>query len=386
MRSGDPRCVKSGSSAIRVVVATIVVASAATLLYRAFAGIDTAATVRAICQAGRLAPLALLPFAVAMTLDAAGIRILLGTLGRSVSLAHLVPIRIATEALHLTAPAGFVVADSAAAKLLEMRFGVAIDEGAVLAVARKWLVMRAHAAYLIVGAVCGGGLLLRLSERRLGGGWLPWAVGASALVPLGLSLALGVGFRGRSAVQGLQRALGKLPWRALRELALRCRRGALVADKSLARVGAARPATWLAASSFFVCWLVESVETALIVRLVGGPVDLAFAMAVEVSISLLRSVGNIAPAGLGVQDAGYAVLFESMGLPSHTTAAFVLLKRAKELVWIALGYCLLAAMRRPRSMAAAPASGLLGGRIARSAAVRAILGQHRRPAARQPAV
>src|SRR5579862_6086387 len=147
MQGSDPGCVKSGSSAIRGVVATIVVASAATLLYRAFAGIDTVATVRAVCQAGRLAPLALLPFAVAMTLDATGIRILLGTLGRSVPLAHLVPIRIATEALHLTAPAGFVVADSAAAKLLEMRFGVPIDEGAVLAVARKWLVMRAHAAY-----------------------------------------------------------------------------------------------------------------------------------------------------------------------------------------------------------------------------------------------
>ena len=61
----------------------------------------------------------------------------------------------------------------------------------------------------------------------------------------------------------------------------------------------------------------------------------------------MRSVGNFAPAGLGVQDAGYAVILQAMGLPGPTTAAFVLLKRGKELVWIAVGYALLMALRRP---------------------------------------
>jgi hypothetical protein len=38
-----------------------------------------------------------------------------------------------------------------------------------------------------------------------------------------------------------------------------------------------------------------------------------------------------------------------MGLSPDVTAAFVLLKRAKELVWIGVGYGLLAALRRPES-------------------------------------
>jgi hypothetical protein len=375
--------VKSGSPAVRIVVPAVVVLLAAALLYRALAGIDARATARAVCQAGRYAPLALLPFVVSMTLDATGILMLLRTLGRSVPLARLVPIRMATEALHQTAPAGFVVADSAMAKLLDTRCATPMAEGGVLAVARKWLVMRAHAGYIALGAFVGAGLLVRVSERNLGGSWLPWAVGASALVPLGLSLALGAGFRGRPAFARIQLALGKLPWPALRDRAARWGSGAVVVDNHLARVGAARSVTWAAATAFFACWLVEAFETALIVRLVGGPFDLAFAMAVEVSISLLRSVGNVAPAGLGVQDAGYAVLFQSMGLPPHTTAAFVLLKRAKELVWIALGYGLLASMR---GAAPVPESALLGGRVARPAALRAILNQYRRPASRQPAV
>jgi hypothetical protein len=326
---------------------------AGALLLKAFAGIDAGATWRALREAGRWAPLALLPFVLAMTLDAAGIGILLGTLGRRVTLADVLPIRIASEALHLTAPAGFVVADSATAALLDARCGVPVDEGAVIAIARKWLVMRAHAVYLAGGALVGAALLAGVSRRALGGPWLPWAVGASGLAPLTLSLALGAGFRGRPAIVRLQEALGRLPWRGLRARVARWRSGALRTDAKLALVGASRRATWMACASFFGCWLCESVETAIIVRLVGGPLDLIFAMACEVGISMLRSIGNVAPAGLGVQDAGYAVLFEAMGLPPHTTAAFVLLKRAKELVWIGVGYALLAVLRRPAAVAPA---------------------------------
>jgi glycosyltransferase 2 family protein len=339
------------------------VAVAGALLVRTFAGIDTRATWQAVADAGRWAPLALLPFVLGMTLDATGIGILLRTLGHSVPLAKLLPIRIATEALHLTAPAGFVVADSAAAALLDARCGVPVSEGAVLAIARKWLVMRAHGAYIMLGAVCGAAVLAGISGRVLGGGWLPWAVGASGLVPLSLSIAVGSGFRGRPALLRLQTALCRLPWPALRAHVARWRGGAVTVDGHLARIGAARTSTWLAAASFFGAWLVESLETAIVLRLVGGPLDLGFAMGVEVGISLLRSIGNVAPAGLGVQDAGYAVLFEAMGLPAHTAAAFVLLKRGKEIVWIGVGYSLLAVMRRSarnRVISSAPVPAALG--------------------------
>ena len=106
-----------------------------------------------------------------MTLDAAGIGILLRALGRRVPLARLVTIRIATEALHLTAPAGFLVADSATAALLDTRCGVPVAEGAVIAIARKWLVTRSHAAYILLGAFSGAaalaGVSLRPSRRSL---------------------------------------------------------------------------------------------------------------------------------------------------------------------------------------------------------------------------
>ena len=369
-----------GSPAIRRACGVAVALAAVALLLKAFAGIDAAAACRAATSAGRWAPLVLVPFVAAMALDATGIRVLLATLGRRVPLARLLPIRIATEALHLTAPGGFVVADSATAALLEARCGVPVAEGAVLAIARKWLVMRAHAAYILLGAACGAAALTGVSGRLLGGRWLAWAVAASALAPLSLSLALGMGFRGQPALVRLQSALGRLPWRAARERVAGWRCGAIAVDEHLASVGAAGAATWLATATYFACWLVEAFETALILRLVGGPMDLGLAMAVEVGVSLVRSIGNVAPAGLGVQDAGYAVLFEALGVPAPTTAAFVLLKRGKEVVWIAAGYALLVTMRRPTS---ADSARVAGG-VARSAPMRAIFGDARRPAPGQP--
>jgi hypothetical protein len=377
--------VSGGSPAVRTACATVVAAAAIALLVKAFAGIDVVAVGRAIAAAGRWAPAALAPFALGMTIDAAGIRVLLRALSRpgvsrSVPLSRLLSIRIATEALHLTAPAGFVVADSATAALLDTRCGVPVAEGAVLAIARKWLVTRAHAVYILLGAACGAGALTGASGRVPGGRWLVWAVAASALAPLTISVVLGAGFRGRSALLRMQGVLGKLPWRAARERVSRWRDGAVAVDGHMARVGAARAATRLATVSYFTGWLVEALETALILRLVGGPLNLGLAIAVEVAVSLVRSVGNVAPAGLGVQDAGYALLFEALGLPAPTTAAFVLLKRAKELVWIAVGYALLAAMRRPVVVD----SVRVARGVARSAPMRAIFGDARRAAPGQP--
>jgi hypothetical protein len=50
-----------------------------------------------------------------------------------------------------------------------------------------------------------------------------------------------------------------------------------------------------------------------------------------------------APSGLGVQDMGYMAFFTALGLPDAGAlgAAFVLLKRSKEILWVAIGYLLL---------------------------------------------
>jgi glycosyltransferase 2 family protein len=180
-------------------------------------------------------------------------------------------------------------------------------------------------------------------------GLVPWAIGASALVPLALSIVLGLGLRGGDVFTRLLRIVSELPWPALRKRTMRWRDGVVAVDARLAAVARAGWATWVAAAAFLGAWFFEALDTAVVVRLVGGPPSLAFAFASEVGISMVRSMGNIAPAGLGVQDAGYATLLPAMGMTPDVAAAFVLVKRGKELVWIALGYALLAVVRRAES-------------------------------------
>jgi len=333
----------------RLALGAFVLSCAVATLARAFRGVRIGATWSAIAAVGPSAPLMLAPFIAAMVVDALGVQFLLRPLGRAVPLAQIVPIRIATEALHLTAPAGFLVADSAAASLLDSRCGVPVAEGAMVAFARRWLVMRSHAAYVLLGAAVGGAILSAVSARYLGGPWLGWAVAAASLVPLLMSQALGEGFRGRGLIARMHAAASRAPWRWLREHTSRWREGAVSVDDRLASIGVAHAVTWSATGAFFACWLLEAIDTAIVLWLVGAPLDIAFAMAAEVGISLLRSAGNVVPAGLGVQDAGYATLLPAMGVAPDACAAFVVLKRGKELLWIALGYALLAVLRKSES-------------------------------------
>jgi hypothetical protein len=336
----------------RAVLGALVALAALALVARAFRGVDLGATMRAVGRVGPLAPLALTPFLAGMCFDAAGMQILLGALGRHVPLARLAAIRIATEALHVTAPAGFLVADSANATLLRAGWGVPLGDGALLAVARKWLVMRAHSVYVVLGAACGAVALAEVSRRHLGGPWLPWAIAGSALVPLGLSVGIGAGLRSGGTLARMHASLSRLLRSASGQRRAHWADQVAAVDTKMASLAHARTATWAAAGAFLGCWLMEALDTAVLVALVGGPADLRLALTAEVGISMLRSIGNVAPAGLGVQDAGYAMLLPALGMHAETVAAFVLLKRGKELVWIATGYTLLAALRRPARRAA----------------------------------
>jgi hypothetical protein len=65
-------------------------------------------------------------------------------------------------------------------------------------------------------------------------------------------------------------------------------------------------------------------------------------------------LGGSRPAGLGLQDLGYVTAFAALGIPdaANLGAAFILLKRTKELCWIGTGYSLLALdTRQPRAPA-----------------------------------
>jgi uncharacterized membrane protein YbhN (UPF0104 family) len=257
----------------------------------------------------------------------------------------MLPVRLASEALHISVPAGFVASDTATAMLLAARFEVPVRDGIVASIARKWLVMRAHAVYIFLGAVVGFASLAALSRQVFGAEVLPWVVLGSAAVPLGASWAVGAGLLGRSTFTRLHAGLAALPSRRLVRW-LACHRSEAVAtDAQVTRLRAAQPSTTAATLAFLTCWSLEALESALLLRLVGADVALSSVAAVEAGLSLVRSLVVIAPSGIGVVDLGYATVLPALGAGADGAAAFVLLKRAKELAWVMTGYAILAALR-----------------------------------------
>jgi uncharacterized membrane protein YbhN (UPF0104 family) len=93
--------------------------------------------------------------------------------------------------------------------------------------------------------------------------------------------------------------------------------------------------------------------------LTGVELPFAAVLAMEVSVSVLRNLIVVVPAGLGIQDAGWAAWLAAAGVPdpANAAAAFVLVKRSKEAVLAVTGYVFLAlrsSLARGRSAALEP--------------------------------
>jgi putative membrane protein len=89
----------------------------------------------------------------------------------------------------------------------------------------------------------------------------------------------------------------------------------------------------LAASAaiHLVGWILSGIGVWLTIRLIGGHIDIASAIAIEAVLCALRSAAVFVPGALGVQEAGYALLLPLFGLPAEMGLAVSLLKRAREI-------------------------------------------------------
>jgi hypothetical protein len=261
-------------------------------------GVDWHATWRMASAAGFGIALALVPFGVGLILDTTGVLVLARTAAIEVRGVTLLGVRVVSEALHFGAPGGVVAAEAAALALFARRCGIEPRQAGLLVAGRKWLVMRAHAIYLTAAAVLSASVLGSIR------GSLPGWVLASALVPLALSIVLEAAYLG---IDG-------------------------------ERVRRARRATVAGTLVFLAAWLVESAETAVMLRLLRAPLPMAAVLAVESTISVARSAVALMPGGLGLQDLGYATTLGALGASHETAAAFVILKRLKEVAWIAIGF------------------------------------------------
>jgi uncharacterized membrane protein YbhN (UPF0104 family) len=316
-------------------------------------GTEVQALLGRVGVAGAL--LIILPQLVAISLESYAWKLTFHATGARPRWRSLLRVRIATEALAQSLPAGVAFAESIKPVLLARHAGLTLEQSVAGMTARKVLLLISQSVYVVALAALGFAALEAASMRIVGAPHL-------GVVTIGVGLALGLGgitlallLRRSTLARGVLRLLSRLPNARLRARLARHSGAFHATDGALSTLFRAPPRSLLGPlAGFGAAWLVEALETWLILALLGVPVGFATAGSIEVVLSLVRNIVFVVPAGLGVQDFGYAACFGGFGLPESASlaAAFVLLKRSKELFWIGVGYTTLgsdlgALLRRP---------------------------------------
>jgi uncharacterized membrane protein YbhN (UPF0104 family) len=319
--------------------------------------VDQAAAM--VVRSGAWVAVGLLPYAVALALDALAWQHLLKPVTLA-PLALLVRVRLRCDAFGATVPGGTLVGESIAPAWL--RASMPLEVGVAAVAARKCVVGAAEGLYLVASGIAAFSVMATRSRA------VPWIVLALGLAMLALFVSVGLALRSGAIAGRLHRRLASIPVGPLRGWIAPAARAFADTDERLASILRGSPGRLaLACLLSLLAWTVESVESWLLLRLVGVTLPLHTVIAFEASASLLRSIGAFSPGGLGVQDAGYIAALGALGMPEAITAgaAFLVLKRGKDLVWAVAGYAslLLAGSRPPSPIGCAlPGATLEGAR------------------------
>jgi len=109
------------------------------------------------------------------------------------------------------------------------------------------------------------------------------------------------------------------------------------------------------ASSFvfgFLGWTAGAGETWLILHLLGASVSVVTALIVEAFATGISFATFFLPTDVGVEEGGSVATFLALGLSGATGLSLVLVRRVREVAWMALGLLLLFAGNRRQSQSA----------------------------------
>jgi hypothetical protein len=271
----------------------------------------------------------------------------LRALGHRVDWIDLYIARFIGEAMTLSLPGGTGIAESTLPSIVHARTNVPRLDVLASSAAKRWTLMRAHALYVIVGGMCGFWVLGGASRTLIGSDALPWIVLLSCALPLVTSLVM----QATLSSGVLVRVLGR--FRLAKDLLQRT-------DRSLVVLARSRDLVPLA--QLFCAWLCESLETMIVLRVLGAAPSFAMVLSIEAGLSVVRSAVFFAPAGLGVQDLGYLRALDALGM-GDVAPAFVVLKRSREIMVALVGWIAFAFLRKRHCMLAEPGVGLVGPKV-----------------------
>jgi glycosyltransferase 2 family protein len=333
-----------GDIAVRV----LFVGVAAVVLWNTLRQADLGRAAEQASAVGAPIALCLVPYIAIIACHAEAYRRVLGVLGHRISFPRIYSVVLSTEAVLMSFPAGIAVSDSLNPYLLNRRCGIPIPDGVAGIAAKKSLIVFSNALYITIAVALGFGYMRVASERLLHFRGAEWLVVGSAIGLYGMVFVMARSLLSGSLATRSHGLLSRIPSAKLQAFLADKKSGFLATDRHFAVLFRERR-TELAASALLLLgmWLLESVETLVILRLLH--VDLGFVeiLSLEVVVVMVRSFAFLMPGALGFLDAGYIAFFGAFSVLDAPTVgvAFMLIKRAKELTWIGVGFLLFLVMK-----------------------------------------
>jgi len=235
------------------------------------------------------------------------------------AIATMMALRWYREAANALLPAGAILGQAAAARLLA-RQGVPGNMAGATATVDITLEAVSQLFFTLAG------IALLLVGRETGG------LAGFALAGLGIALAGAaamVAVQRRLPLSLIERGLARLSrrWPAIRPDAIRDFQAAILALH----------ANWprLAAAMLFhtISWVLGAVEIAGVLWLLGHPITLADALVVEALAQALRNVGFLLPGALAVQEGAIIGAAALVAVPASAALAVALVRRSREVVF-----------------------------------------------------
>ncbi len=92
----------------------------------------------------------------------------------------------------------------------------------------------------------------------------------------------------------------------------------------------------------FSSWLLGMIELYIVMRLLGYPITWAEAWIIEALVQTVRTGAFFIPSGIGAQEGTFQIVCAAITGNPSVGLAFALIRRGRELVWIAIGLVLAA--------------------------------------------